>query len=139
MALRVLPTSARRILTSALVTNAERAQVQAVSSCVSTRCSSRNGRREDFRSGNRPGWSCTPEGREEERHRCTGERVPRGQWHVAGTREVEWGLRVDAGADRKLDGQKRPTVGVSAGSGDHSRGVIYPTSRDGPLGERPSG
>ena len=79
----------------------------------------------------------------------------------AGGREVEWGLRVDAGADQKLDGQKRenratkvigtchaahPTegawlkplsVGVSGRSGDHSRDVIYPTSRDGPLGERP--
>ena len=45
--------------------------------------------------------------REEERHRHTGEHVRRGQSHEAGAREVEWCLRVDAGAVRKLDGQQR--------------------------------
>ena len=60
-------------------------------SCVSTRCSIRGGRRGSSCSGNRTGCSCTSEGCEEERHRCTGERVPRGQWHEAGAREVEWG------------------------------------------------
>ena len=45
--------------------------------------------------------------REEERHRHIGEHVRRGQSHEAGAREVEWCLRVDAGAVRKFDGQQR--------------------------------
>ena len=121
---------------------------------------SMTGEEEASRSGNRPRWSCIPEGREEERHRHTGEHVRRGQSHEAGGRVVEWCLRVDAGAVRKLDGQQREerativTGACHAASStegawhlsrlvgvrevvDQSGDLTFPTPGDGRLGDRP--